>query len=308
MTTVLTLITALVLIVLAARRWLLRRVGVPRPGEVFDGVVYEVGCAAVAERRSENPRTTVIGMHGFVENMRYFTGFYRDPAIQLILLTSCDYHVPIQNPEYRPASWARIPKAVEGSIEYDADVLIQALEHLPKTDRIRVHGHSRGGAVVLEAAATRPELFARVEVILEAPVLPQARPYKAMSASQIWFLSFLLPLWRRQPINPRNRGAWGPLDNREKKELIEGLPFNPRRVSTMVANLHSMSEWMQTKTLDVYRHVRQGVVLVPEKDRVLDAGSMYASADGAASGLRVVKLEGCSHFPLFDCPESIPPL
>jgi pimeloyl-ACP methyl ester carboxylesterase len=315
MTAVVSFLIVVVLAVLSVRQWLLNRECGMRPGEAFDGVVYRVGSAAVAERRSvpdhtgDSPKATVICMHGFVENMGYFTQFYQDPDIQLILLTSCGYHVPIADPQYRQASWATVPSADEGTIEYDAMVLNQALEHLPKTDRIRVHGHSRGGAVALEAASLRPDLFEDVEVILEAPVLPQGMPYKSVPEAQLWCMSFLVPLWRRQPIARHNRAAWGPLDDERKRHLIEGLPFNPKRVSTMVTNMRSIGEWMETRSTCLFANVRRGCVLVPEKDRVLDAKTMYDSASqGATAEFKVVRLESCSHFPLFDCPESIPPL
>lgn len=311
-----TLVGVLILLVLAfmaIRHWLLHREIAMLAGEVFDGVVYPVGNAAVAERcyrgTNSSPTATVICMHGFVENMGYFTHFYERPDIQLILLTSCGYHLPIDQPECQYASWAQTPAAVEGTIEYDAMVLNQALEHLPRSPYIRVHGHSRGGAVVLEAASLRPDLFTRVEVILEAPVLPQAGSYREFSQRQLWLLSFLVPLWRRQPIGPHNRKAWGPLESERKRLLIEGLPFNPKRVSTMVTNIRSMGHWMQSRPLSLYCNIHQGCVLVAADDRVLDARSMYESASqGARPGLSVVWLEDCSHFPLFDRPEALPPL
>src|SRR5262249_4144672 len=151
---------------LALRRWLLHREWGRRHAEPFDGVVYRVGEAAVAERRCDGPRATVLTIHGFVEDLRYFTHFYDDPSVQLIALTSCDYHVAIGEPRHERADWACAPSAPPGSIEYDAAVLVQALEHLPRARHVRVHGHSRGGAVVLEAASMRPDLFERVEVLL----------------------------------------------------------------------------------------------------------------------------------------------
>lgn len=302
----------LALVFLGVRQWLLYREGAMLFDEPFDGVVYRVGDAVVAERRCpqpDRPRATVICMHGFVENLAYFTHFYDDPQIQLILVNSCGYHVPITDPEYRQASWAEVPKAAKGTIEYDAMVLNQALEHLPRSDTIRVHGHSRGGAVILEAASLRPDLFENVEVVLEAPVLPQARSYRALSRGQLWFMSFLVPLWRRQPIGPHNRGAWGPLEDERKRMLIEGLPFNPKRVSTMVTNMKSLGRWMECRPLTLYQPIHRGWILVPEKDRVLDTRTMYESATkGAGPGVHVVRIEGCSHFPLFDRPDVIPPL
>ncbi|AKJ01121.1 pimeloyl-ACP methyl ester carboxylesterase [Archangium gephyra] len=301
-------LAGLVILVLALRQWLLHREGEPSRSEPFDGDVYVVGKAAIAERRCEQPHTTVLCMHGFVADMRYFTDHYSDPGIQLILLTSCDYHVPITQPRYTSAPWVKVPTAPEGSIPYDAAVLVQALEHLPRTGNIRVHGHSRGGAVILEAAAMRPELFARVEVVLEAPVLPEARPYVSVSAAQLWLLSFLIPLWRREPISQRNRGAWGPLENERKRELIMAFPFNPKRVATMVSNLRGIDDWMKGRDVSLYRNVPRGTVLVPGKDRVLDSHSMLGSAQRAGPGLNVVKLDGCSHFVLWDRPDAMPSL
>jgi pimeloyl-ACP methyl ester carboxylesterase len=302
------LLVAAVVLVLALRQWLLHRECAPSKSEPFDGDVYPVGKAAIAERRSDNPRATVICMHGFVADMRYFTDYYSDPDLQLILLTSCDYHVPITAPRYRSAPWAKVPTEREGSIPYDAAVLVQALEHLPKTDTLRVHGHSRGGAVILEAAAMRPDLFKQVEVVLEAPVLPQARPYTSTTAIQLWLMSFVVPLWRKEPISQRNRGAWGPLENARKRELIMAFPFNPKRVATMVANLRGIEDWIHGRDHSLYQHLPRGTVLVPGKDRVLDTHSMLESAQRAGPHVKVVQLEGCSHFPLWDRPESLPPL
>ncbi len=302
------LLVGAVVLIVVLRQWMLARECPPRPGQPFDGDVYPVGKAAIAERRSDNPRATVICMHGFVSDMRYFIDHYKAPDLQLILLMSCDYHLPIANPRFKTAPWAKTPTAKEGTIPYDAAVLCQALEHLPKTDRIRVHGHSRGGAVILEAAAQRPDLFARVEVILEAPVLPQARVYTPVSPVGLWLMAFVMPLWRREPISQRNLKTWGPLENALKREHIMGFPFNPKRTSTTVANMVGIRDWMLERDASIFQNLKRGTVLVPGKDRVLDTHSMLATAQKAGPHIQVVQLDGCSHFPLFDCPSAIPPL
>ncbi|HZH18279.1 MAG TPA: hypothetical protein VE057_28265 [Archangium sp.] len=56
------------------------------------------------------------------------------------------------------------------------------------------------------------------------------------------------------------------------------------------------------------KHIPRGTVLVPGKDRVLDSRSMLESAQQEGPGLNVVKLEGCSHFALWDRPDALPPL
>lgn len=294
---------------LATREWLGRRVGRPRHREAFDGVLYRVGEAVVAERTApQPPRATVVCMHGFLENMHYFTEHYAATDVQLILINSADYHVPVSGPHLAEAPWAIAPSAPGGAIAYDADVLTQALEHLPRSGQVRIHGHSRGAAVVLEAARRRPERFRDVEVILEAPVLPGARARVEPPALILWLLPFLMPLWRLKPINPQNRGIWGPLDDPRKLRLIEAYPSNPRRVQTVVSNLRDLSRWMSENDSDLYRNIARGTVLVPGNDKVLDPASMRASARQAGEHLRVVELPGCSHFVVPDQPDSIPPL
>jgi len=289
--------------VLLVRWWLLYR---QQPGPQFapfDGVVYAVGDASVAERTSVAPRTTVLCMHGFLESPEYFTGFYADPSVQLLLISGADYH-PLRKPV--PAPWATPITAAPGSIEYDAAVLVQALEHLPKTRSIRVHGHSRGGAVVLEASVLRPELFRDVEVLLDTPVLPQARVRGRVNALILWMLPFALPAWRAKPITPRNAKVWGRLDDARKRALVSSLPFNPRRGITIVRGLESIRDW-QARTDERHYDAVHGSVLIAGDDHVLDSKSMRASAE-RAKHLRIIDAPTSSHFVVFDNPELVPPL
>ncbi len=296
-----------VLVVVVWRALLVRREWPRKHHEPFDGVIHRVGEAVVAERRAEQPKATVIAMHGFVEDMRYFVRHYQDPSIQLIALMSCGYHVPVTDAAPEEPSWAKKPSERHGTIAYDAEVLVQALEHLPKADTIRVHGHSRGGAVVLEAARKRPDLFEDVEVMLEAPVLPRAKFFVQLGALVLWLYPFVIPAWRREPLGARFTRPYGKLDDARKRELMEGLPHNPKRTATLMANIHDMMAWMAERDHSIYAHVRRGTVLVPSHDRVLDAVSMHESAKRAAS-LNVVRVEGCTHFVTLDRPEAIPAL
>ncbi|WP_342378138.1 alpha/beta hydrolase [Myxococcus stipitatus] len=301
-------LAGITLLVLGLRQWLLHREGPACPAEPFDGHVYRVGKALIAERSCAQPRATVICMHGFVSDLRYFTRHYEAADLQLILVTSCDYHPPIAQPAERPAPWARVPTEPEGTIPHDAAVLVQALEDLPRTEHIRVHGHSRGGAVVLEAARQRPDLFERVEVVLEAPVLPQGRPYAKPNNALLWLMPFGILLWRLAPISRHTRYMWGPLENARKRELIRAFPFNPKRVSTLVTNARDIEAWIQERDASLFQNVRRGTVLVPGQDRVLDSVSMLESARRAEPTLDVVTLEECSHFILWDRPDAFPEL
>ncbi len=301
-------IVFLVASLVVLRTWLDRRISPPRQLDPFDGVVYPVGLAWVAERRAEQPRATVLCMHGFLENLHYFTEFYADPEIQLILVNSADYHLPISDPHIVSADWAHPPTAEPGTIAYDAEVLLQALEHLPASDTVRLHGHSRGGAVILEAAARRPELFRGVEVVLEAPVLPGANSRLPLSAPLLWLLPLVTPIWRRFPITALHRKLYGPLDNARKRRLIEGYPSNPRRPRTMRTNLLDLQHWMRSRGPELYQHLEQGTVVIATGDHVLDVDSMAASATQAADRLTVTEVPECSHFVTPDQPERIPPL
>lgn len=301
------LIGLAILIVVYLRRWLLDKEIPQQQAMDFDGELYQVGDAVIARRCSANPRCSVIVMPGFMENFLYFTEFYQDPEIELIMLTSGDYHVPVNDPRFQQASWASTPQYPLGTIAYDASVLNQALAHLVSTDLIRVHGHSRGGAVTLEAARQRPDLFEQVEVLLEAPVLPQGKPYTRIPGPALWLMPYLLLLWQQQPISERNRKIWGPLDNPRKRELIMGVPFNPKRCRTMLANLKDMANWMEEHGSELFAHVKSGAILVPGHDRVLQPAAMLASAR-QAENLQVIEVEGGSHFVTPDHPDSIPPL
>jgi pimeloyl-ACP methyl ester carboxylesterase len=287
-------------VVLVAVRWLLvRRLQAPPTLEPFDGTVYRVGEATVLERTSSDASATVVCMHGYLENFGYFMPFYSSPEVQLILISSAGYHTP--GPAISPG-WARPVAGVAGTIEYDAAVLVQALENLPRTGRVRVHGHSRGGAVVLEASVQRPDLFERAEVVLEAPVLPGGKPRTRISAAAMWILPFLIPLWRMQPISKRNQALWGRLDNADKRRAISALPFNPRRIHTMLVNLRSIQEWSERD--DVTRlSAARGVVIVPGDDQVLDPVSMAASAERGRPRLQIVNAPASSHFVLYDEPQ-----
>jgi pimeloyl-ACP methyl ester carboxylesterase len=284
---------------LVVRWWLVRRLQAPPVIEPFDGEVYQVGEATVLERTSKDATVTVICVHGFLENFGYFMPFYSALDIQLIMISSAGYHVP--GPATTPG-WARPVAGVVGTIEYDAAVLVQALEHLPRTARVRVHGHSRGGAVVLEASMLRPDLFETVEVVLEAPVLPGGKIRNPVSAATLWILPFLIPLWRMQPISKRNQVLWGRLDNADKRRVIRALPFNPRRIHTMLVNLRSLKEWSERDDATRLSAVR-GMVIVPGDDQVLEPASMAASAERAKARLQIVHGPDSSHFVLYDAPE-----
>jgi len=301
------LIGLVFLVVFYLRRFLLRRDIEPATRVVFEGDLYRVGNATLGVQRHGNPTRTVVVVHGFVENFLYFTHYYQQPDLELISVTCAGYNLPVEAPRFSRAEWVQVPQQPAGSIAHDAAVLIQALENLVSTETVRVHGHSRGGAVVLEAARLRPDLFERVEVILEAPVLPQGRPYAPMPGWFIWFLPFFLAAWQQNPINERNRSMWGSLENPQKRSLVMGYPFNGQRASVLMANLRDMNRWMREEDAHLFANVQRGAILVPERDRVLHPGAMLAAAS-QAQNLQIIEIPEGSHFVIFDDPDRVPPL
>ena len=312
---VLILILVLAAVVEGLRRYQMYREQPQQNSEPFDGEVYRVGEAHVSVRRSEKaPAYTVIAMHGFLEDHRYFMDLYSDPACELILLTSADYHPPVAGLAPTSPAWARPPSHPVATIAYDADVLNQVLEHLPTTDRIRLHGHSRGGAVVIDAANQRQELHCdssrQVECVLEAPVLPQAEPHRALKRSfnpvARWLLPFTMPLIKRIPFDTYARKVFGKVSGR-KRELLSQMFFNPKRYATLLTNAADINDWMAGTGLYEYRACAPGYILVGEEERILHRASMLASAQEAGEHLKVVEMPGTTHFITQDRPEDIPP-
>ncbi|SDT00584.1 Pimeloyl-ACP methyl ester carboxylesterase [Halopseudomonas litoralis] len=290
-----------------ARNWLLSR-QVPQRQQVhMDAEVYRAGEAFVIRRRAQNPSCSVVVMHGFLENPLYFTRYYDDPAIELIMVTCAGYHLPLRAPLFQQPPWNASATMATGTIASDAQVLNLALEHLISMPNVRVHGHSRGGAVTLEAARQRPDLFESVEVLLEAPVLPQGQPYRPPSRIVHWLMPLVHLLWQRKPSRMLSSPIWGPLNDAAKRELITAMPFNPRRSQVLMTNVEDIGDWMNTTGPDIYRHVKRGAVLVPGKDRVLDCNAMLDSAR-QAENLQIIEVPEGSHFVLLDNPEAIPPL
>ncbi|SEP04265.1 alpha/beta hydrolase [Aquisalimonas asiatica] len=296
----------IVAVIVAAWIWLDRRVG-PRPAvQPFDGDAFSIGAARVYRRGPADADGAVIAVHGFCENPGYFKALYVDPQLELILVGNADYHPVPSATDHGAPPWASVPESPPGTIGYEAEVVIQAAEHLARAPLVRVHGHSRGGAVLVEAARRRPDLFANAQAVLEAPVLPQARQPRELPAPVLLFLPLLLPLWRRQPINPRNKRLWGDLSDAGKRDVIRALPFNPRRAVTMRRNLGDIATWVRKRSTEDLQHLPDRLVLVPEHDRILDPAAMRRSAE--AGGARVAAVAGSSHFVALDVPEAIPPV
>lgn len=281
--------------------------------EMFSGKVYTVGKGAVSVRNhSGKAENTVIGVHGFLENHCYFTQSYQNPSTELILLTCSNYHVPVSGPMPEPAEWETPIKHLEATIEYDACILNQALQNLPTTDHIRIHGHSRGGAVILEAIRQWPELYENVEIILEAPALPHGKTHPLVSAlldpvsHGMW--PWIIRLINNTPSSSYGQMFFGKL-NKRKKQLLHKLFTATKDHLTIVRNIENLFAWMERiEPEEVYKLVRHGTFLIPKVDRILDRNLMLASARKSPNSVRIVETDAMSHFVTLDDPKWVPSL
>ena len=296
----------------ALRQYLLNASQSPHNHEPFAGEIFKAGQATIAYRPARiEANATVIAMPGFLEDHRYFTGLYSDPDLELILINSCNYHPPVIPSKQKTCGFFNSHGFDLDSIEYDAAVLNWAMENLVSTNQVRLHGHSRGGAVVLEAIKQKPDLHKESEALLEAPVLPQGKGHPSLELGLgrvgLYFLPLFAPLIKRTPADLYLPILYRPLNER-KKTLLPGLFYNPKNYRTILDNVHSMERWMNENNSSIYAHVNSGLFLIPEKDTILDRKSMLASAKQAGSQLSVVETKGTSHFVSLDDPYIVPVL
>lgn len=284
----------------------------PAYSEMFSGRVHEVGSGAVAVRNhSGKAQHTVIGVHGFLENQCYFTQLYQEPTTELILLNCSNYHIPVSGPNLERPAWVMRNPHPEATIEYDARILIQAIENLPSSTRIRVHGHSRGGGVIVEAARQRPELFETIDVVLEAPVLPQGQLHALVRAILEPVSHGMWP-WVVRAINSTPSSAYAQTFfgrmNARKKTLLNRMFSATQDHLTIVRNIENIIAWMEQWDTDALGNIRQGTILIPETDRILDRDMMMAAARQSATSVRIVETEGTSHFITLDSENWVPSL
>lgn len=279
--------------------------------EMFSGRVYRIGRGAVSVRKhSGKAEQTVIGVHGFLENHCYFTQAYEAPTTELILLTCSNYHIPVNGVTLESPDWEVPIRHLEATIEYDASILNQALANLPTTDNIRIHGHSRGGAVVLEAACQRPELFENVEVVLEAPVLPQAKLHGLVTtllepvSHGMW--PWIIRLINSAPASAYGQTFFGKMNNPRKKQLLSNMFSATQDHLTIVRNIENLMAWMERTETSIYDHIRHGTFLIPQIDRILDRSTMLASAGQSPTTMRIVETEAPSHFITLDSKQWVP--
>ncbi len=307
----------IVLLVLAAVAGLMvfsrkKLLQIKRPGvhrEDFPGTIYEVGQGLVGHRAAQGtPRAVVVAIHGFMEDWRYFSNLYASPDLELALVNNSLYHCPDQLKPREKATWPQPNPFAPGTIAHDTHNLCEALAHFGQPGITRVHGHSRGGAVVLEAALQRPELFAHVDVVLEAPLLPGAQPHPSVrfvfSPAGMYFIPFVYGLLSLLPTG-RLMARMNPPIHERKIRYLDTVSSNPCTWQAVDVNVRDMVQWRQERHPSQLAALPRGTVLLGEKDMILDNQSLKAALE-QAKHLAVVQPANTSHFVTLDRPEVLP--
>lgn len=332
------IIIALVCIIHAYRSKVINTPIEAKNHEDFDGELFQVGgCIVAHQSANEGIDKTIIGMHGWLEDFRYFAKLYTPQDGQLILMNSCDYHSPNntltpQKPnwdlstqnnssqdnssqdnaaQYKAAQYKAYPP---GSIEYDAAALITAVQGLACSKNLVLHGHSRGGAVVLEAVKQNPELFKDAEVILEAAILPEASIYLGPELP-IWiskiFANFILygfpfiATWlAKNGLSDAQLKTMGP-QNERKTKLLKNLFSNPSSPKVLLNNIASMLDWPVENKTELFEKIKSGYILVGSSDSILSIKKMLNSANKNTGNMKIIKTENSSHFISLDIPEKV---
>jgi len=287
----------------------------------FAGELLKVGTTYIARRPARNDsQCTIVCFPGFLEDMRYFQDLYKDDNAELILVNNANYHCPFlverDARDVIELEWPKNPNAL-GTIEHDAFYLGLVLERLVTGGEVRLHGHSRGGAVVLETGRQYPALTNSkerpVRAILEAPVLPQARAAgKASDPLQhrinCYFLPVFFGLSRDISTEHLLKMPMMRPTTALKTHLCLSIFSVTRSYASCVKNVESIFSWQRTMGFEVYDNYPSLTVIVGERDDSLDIASMLASAEqGQArnSGLSIIKTKDSNHFISLEQPDTI---
>ncbi len=275
----------------------------------LDAKIYQAGDTYIAVRNGGNTERTIICVPGYVENMRYFQSLYEQTDCQLILLNNADYHCPFDTDHIEQLDWPENTHPL-GTIAHDAFRLCQVIAELASGKHITVHGHSRGGAITLEAGGQQPELTAELHAILEAPVLPGAHvanngdaPLK--SAIAAYLTPLILAQGRHITDEKLNKIPFMQPVTPLKTEICKSVFSNARHYRTNVINMRELQQWQRSASDELYRNYKTVTVAIGERDDVLDNPSMQASAERGQTfnpALKIVHTNGTNHFPSLESP------
>ncbi|MCG8668841.1 MAG: alpha/beta hydrolase [Pseudomonadales bacterium] len=284
----------------------------PKKQIPFDGTIYQLGDVVVAKRRMMNtPGKTVICMPGFMETMSYFFDVYKDEEdVELILVNNCGYHSPINTRMSETPSWFNPSNPFQaGTIEHDAFIIGQVVDNLVTTNQIVLHGHSRGGAVMLESAKHISQQNRQLAAILEAPVLPQGKARghempKFMRMLMKYYLPLVFHYYRDNALSYLRFGGYRHPATPVKEKIISEYFSNPKHYRVAVTNIESIDRWTESNNQSMYQYLDDISVLIPAKDIVLDRNYMIKSS-AMCDHVKRVDVEKADHFISLERPDFI---
>lgn len=308
------ILLALVALVSFARRILANKTWPAPTGEEFNGALLRLGdnLVCLPDRSHLDAatvsRTTLVCFPGFLGDMRYFLDVHRNTPARLVIINNANYQNPFRGVPATTPEWFTGNPYRLGTIAHDAFCVNQVIEHMTGPERVVVHGHSRGGAVVLEAGNQRPELTRDVEAILEAAVVPRGRLYdngeKKLQPVGFYLFPFILSLMRILPESSRLKSPFMWVTTPIKDKLVAALPFTPRQYATAELNSADIIEWQANTGYASYEHFKRVTLFVGERDGVLCRRAMLDSA-AHSSSVSVVETNGTDHFISLERPAEI---
>jgi hypothetical protein len=252
--------------------------------------------------------------------MRYFQDLYDDSDAELILVNNANYHCPFINAKdtasVKKLDWPKNPYQI-GTIEYDGFYLGLVLSYLANGSEVYLHGHSRGGAVVLETGRQYADLTSSsqrpVSAILEAAVLPQARTAgNGSNPLTHRILCYFMPIFFGLSRNiSTQRLLKLPMmrpTNPVKTDLMKSVFVNSRSYATCVVNVQSIVSWQRTIGFEVYNNFPSISIVMGARDTTLDGPSMLTSAEQGQiqnNGLSIIRTKGTNHFISLEQPDTI---
>lgn len=290
----------------------------PAPALVpFDGKIYSVGETVFAIRKQgKNSSKTIVCFPGFTETMAYFTELYKDQDCQLILVNNALYHSPFDLANVEPITWPANPYEL-ATIEYDGFHLAHIIKEFAQGSNIFVHGHSRGGAVVLDAGRQFPEVTKQqgktITALLEAAVVPQGTTTAPSPGKYGQLLmNYLMPVvFNLSASMSRDRVEKMPMmtpTNDLKTALVLQSFRSPKHYWVYITNVVNIPAWQKQQSHDLYKNYDKVVLIQGSRDDVLVNATMEASArEGAKlnNQVEIIKTENTNHFITLEQPHYI---
>lgn len=318
------LIIAVVIIVLVhgARSYLATRTQPALNSIPLAGVHYRVGDTSITiVPASENAsgqnasELSIVCFPGFLETPSYFIDLYGASGHELILVNNANYYHPFEQPNVQTLDWGPNPHSL-GTIEHDAHWLGLVVQKLASHPTILLHGHSRGGAVVLDAGRQYPQLMSEdkhTHAILEAAVVPGAwaatgKAGAAQSAITAYLLPFVFSSWRGMSEDKLAKMPMMHPSTATKTKVLKDIFKAGKQYSTLVTNMSNIAEWQDRTPDDVYSNYPRLRLVMGAKDSVLDNSSMQASGkrgEALNRGMKVVPTENTNHFVSLENPEAM---